>query len=205
MKRFSYYQLAFLLLLLSLTLTGCQSRDKAPVQRQVAEMSFRDTIETAPDTLFSETRLMAERGAVLQRTRDIFSVIRNYQLSTGGLVMTELLDKAYCSKAWNNMLLAVRRKEFQTNTLFFEIDYWTMTRDPGYVTYDEFEVTQMVIDGQRMMASVDFTVFEMNTYCPARVDMVYEDGQWVIDNFYDMKYMVDVRGSMLQYLVSDVM
>ena len=121
MKRFSYYQLAFLLLLLSLTLTGCQSRDKAPVQRQVAEMSFRDTIETAPDTLFSETRLMAERGAVLQRTRDIFSVIRNYQLSTGGLVMTELLDKAYCSKAWNNMLLAVRRKEFQTNTLTGEI------------------------------------------------------------------------------------
>ena len=35
--------------------------------------------------------------------------------------------------------------------------------------------------------------------------MIFEDGRWVINNFYDMKYMVDVRNSMLQYLVTDMM
>ena len=45
----------------------------------------------------------------------------------------------------------------------------------------------------------------MFTYTPARIDMIFEDGRWVINNFYDMKYMVDVRNSMLQYLVTDMM
>ena len=50
---------------------------------------------------------------------------------------------------------------------------------------------------------MDFTVYEMYTYCPARIDMVYEDGRWVIDNFYDKKFMVDVRSSMQQYIATN--
>ena len=130
---------------------------------------------------------------------------KDYQRSMGGFVMSELLDKSYCSKSWNKLLLSVHRKEYQSNSLFFEIDYWTMTRDPSFVTYDEFEVSKIAVDGQRMFASVDYTVYEMFTYTPARIDMIFEDGRWVINNFYDMKYMVDVRNSMLQYLVTDMM
>ena len=205
LKRFKINQLAKLLLVLPLVVTGCGSSDKAPdAKEEAALMSVRDTVEyVASDSVFSETKLLAQQGAVLERARDIFSAIRTYQLQNGALVMTDLLDKAFCSKAWNELLLAVHRKEYESGTLFFEIDYWTMTRDPGYVTFDEFEVTKMAYDGERMMASVDFTVYEMYTYCPARIDMVYEDGRWVIDNFYDKKFMVDVRSSMQQYIATN--
>ena len=118
--------------------------------------------------------------------------------------MNELFDKMYCSKSWNDMLMSVRRKEFETNTLFFEVDYWVMTRELGFVTFDEFRVSRLVANEDEKFASVDFTVYDLFTYNPARVDMVYEDGRWVINNFYDLKYGVNVRNSMMEYLVTDL-
>ena len=206
MKEFINIVRVALLLILPLTVAGCMSRNKHHQLLQAhLKAPLTETITTsAPDSLFSETKLEIERGIVLERARDIFRVIKDYQLSMGGLVMSELLDKSYCSKSWNKLLMSVHRKEYQTNTLFFEIEYWTMTREPGFVSFDEFEVTRLDITGKRMFATVDYTVYETLTYNPARIDMVYEDGHWVIDNFYDMKHMVDVRSSMLQYLATDM-
>ena len=74
----------------------------------------------------------------------------------------------------------------------------------------EYEVSEGVWAGGAEfhdgdVKDADYTVYEMFTYTPARIDMIFEDGRWVINNFYDMKYMVDVRNSMLQYLVTDMM
>jgi len=33
---------------------------------------------------------------------------------------------------------------------------------------------------------------------------VYEDGQWKIDNFYQLKFMLNVRDSMYRYLDADI-
>lgn len=207
MKHFSYKPFIELLLVVPLVMTGCQRHRKAIEPIRAVKTATADTAKDTitADTVFSETRLLAEREVVLERARDIFRVVKDYQRSMGGFVMSELLDKSYCSKSWNKLLLSVHRKEYQSNSLFFEIDYWTMTRDPSFVTYDEFEVSKIAVDGQRMFASVDYTVYEMFTYTPARIDMIFEDGRWVINNFYDMKFMVDVRNSMLQYLVTDMM
>ena len=141
---------------------------------------------------------------MLECAKSIFHEVRNYELSCGGIVMNELFDKMYCSKSWNDMLMSVRRKEFETNTLFFEVDYWAMTRELGFVTFDEFRVSRLVVNEDEKFASVDFTVYDLFTYNPARVDMVYENGRWVINNFYDLKYGVNVRNSMMEYLVTDL-
>lgn len=206
MRQFINKVFVALLPILPLTVTGCMNRDKhhQPLQAYTKAPLTETTILSAPDSSFSETKLEIERSIVLERAHDIFRVIKDYQLSMGGFVISELLDKSYCSKSWNKLLMSVRRKEYQTSTLFFEIDYWTMSRDPGLVSFDEFEVTRLDTSGKRKFATVNYTVYEALTYTPARIDMVYEDGHWVIDNFYDMKFMVDVRSSMLQYLATDM-
>ena len=95
--------------------------------------------------------------------------------------------------------MKVRCKEEETATLFFEIEYWTMTRELGVVTFDDFEISRLSMDSV-MTASVNYVAYGTESYTPARIDMVYEDGRWVIDNFHDLKYKLDVRESMMYYL-----
>ena len=71
-------------------------------------------------------------------------------------------------------------------------------------TFEEFEVTKLVMDEQGKSASVSFVVYEPDTYVPARVDLVFENGRWVIDNFYDLRYMLNLRHGMWNYLNHDI-
>ena len=142
---------------------------------------------------------MLERGVVLERVKTIYSLIKQERYF-GESTDNDLLDKAFCSKSWNQLLMAVRRQEYLTNTLFFELDHWTMSNDIDVVSFEEFEVRNLIFSSDEKRAQVDFTVYEANRYTPARVELVYEDGQWKIDNFYHLKYMFNMRERMWQYL-----
>ena len=157
-----------------------------------------------PDHLSSEMALQVESGVVLEHVRNIYDMVKHESLNCGRAVDNDLLDKAYCSKSWNDMLAAVRRKEFRTNNLFFEVNHWTMAYDTNLVNFDEFEVRYCYIgaDNERL-ASVFFTVYTPDTYIPARVDLVYEDGGWKIDNFHHLKYAMNMKECMWEYLHND--
>lgn len=163
-------------------------------------LSMQDKRDSNP----VEMNYILERQAVLERVKDIYRVVRGEFLRHGSSVENELLDKAYCSKDWNSLLLAVRYKEFQTNTLFFEVNRWSMTTESSLVWFDEFEVTSLAFAPQKT-ASVSFVVYEDNTYTPAKLDLVYENGQWMIDNFYNMKYGLNLKERMWYYLENDIM
>ena len=75
--------------------------------------------------------------------------------------------------------------------------------DQRTITFEDFEVTKLVMDEKEKSASVSFVVCEYNDDVPARVDLVYEDGRWVIDNFYDLRYMLNLRHCMWNYLNND--
>ena len=147
-----------------------------------------------------------EREVVLDRVKRIYSIIRQECTYMGGSVDSDLLDRTFCSKRWNQLLLAVRAKEHQTNTLFFEVNRWTMAYDLDLINFDEFEVADIHIgSNNQKTAIVNFTVFDMDSYTPARLELVYEDGQWKIDNFYHMKYMLNLRQCMYRYLNNDML
>ena len=192
-----------LLLVLLLLITGCRGGDDRSAQGKGGTVLAMDTTVMA-DTMSTEMRLKLEAGIVKNRVEGIYRIVKESYMANGGIVQNEILDKCYCSKEWNKLLMAVRYKEHLTNTLFFEVDYWSMARESaGLVSFDEFEVTDLTISTEKMTASVNFTVFELDTYTPARVDLVYENGQWMIDNFHNLKYMVDARKSMRFYLIND--
>ena len=149
--------------------------------------------------------LAIERQVVLERVKCNYGLIKQETTYLGGSVDNDWLDKAFCSKRWNDLLMAVRRKEFQTNSLFFEVNRWTMAYDSNLISFDEFEVADCFIgSNEDKIASVNFTVYTSDSYTPVRVELVYEDGQWKIDNFYHLKYMLNLRESMYQYLDNDM-
>lgn len=185
---------------LLLMFSGCQ---RGSNNDKTSQLVAKDTTKTIIQKN-SEIQMEMERAIVLDRVKNIFRVVSEDQRSMSGFVMSGLCDRAFCSKSWNELMMAVQRKEYLTSTLFFELDYWTMTRDPELVTFEEFEVTKLVMDEQGKSASVSFVVYEPDTYIPARVDLVFENGRWVIDNFYDLRYMLNLRHCMWNYLNHDI-
>lgn len=185
---------------LLLMFSGCQRGSNNDKTNQIVA---KDTTKTIIQKN-SEIQMEMERAIVLDRVKNIFRVVSEDQRSMSGFVMSGLCDRAFCSKSWNELMMAVQRKEYLTSTLFFELDYWTMTRDPELVTFEEFEVTKLVMDEQGKSASVSFVVYEPDTYVPARVDLVFENGRWVIDNFYNLRYMLNLRHCMWNYLNHDI-
>ena len=157
-----------------------------------------------PDSVKSEMALQLEREALLERVRAIYTLVKHECIYLGGSVDNDMLDKSFCSNSWNKLLMAVRSKEHNTGTLFFEVNKWTMTYDSDLVSFDEFEVQDLNMDANEMTATVNFTVYASDTYTPARIELVYEDGNWKIDNFYHLKYGLNLRSQMWDYLGNDL-
>ena len=188
-----------LTLVIGLMSTGCQKSGNRTPESDNANEILKDTVIS--DSVQSEMAIAIERQFVIERVKSVYVLIKQECTYLGGSVDNDWLDKAFCSRRWNDLLMAVRRKEFQTNTLFFEVNRWTMTYDSNLISFDEFEVADCFIgDDNDKTATVNFAVYATDSYTPVRVELVYEDGQWKIDNFYHMKYMLNLRQSMYQYL-----
>lgn len=189
---------------LILTFTCFDERNSASVEKETA--SFIDsTYLSSVDTMNTEMRMEIERAIVLERVRDIYQLVRNEYVCHGGCGEYEWFDRAFCSKSWNKLLMQVRWKEEDTGTLFFEVDRWSMLRYPdSFVSFEEFEVKDLWIDGNQKRASVSFVVYNDDTYTPARIDLVYEDNRWLIDDFHNLRYMIDLRNCMWDYLTHDI-
>lgn len=162
------------------------------------------SIMSTPDSVKSEMALQLEREALLEHVRAMYTLVKHECIYLGGSVDNDMLDKSFCSKSWNKLLMAVRSKEHNTGTLFFEVNKWTMTYDSDLVSFDEFEVQDLNMDANEMTATVNFTVYASDTYTPARIELVYEDGNWKIDNFYHLKYGLNMRSQMWDYLGNDL-
>ena len=184
----------------SVSLSSCQNTS-SEVQDNYDYTQFISTDSPSlSDTLTTEISADVERGVVLERVQNIYSLIKQECTYMGGSTDSDLLDKAFCSESWNQLLMAVRRQEYLTNTLFFEVNHWTMSHDTELVNFDEFQVRNLVISEDEKRAQVDFTVYEPDNYIPARIELVFEDGQWKIDNFYHLKYMFNLRERMWEFL-----
>lgn len=174
-----------------------QETEDEQIVKQVSMMA-------TPDSVKSEMALQLEREALLERVRAMYTLVKHECIYLGGSVDNDMLDKSFCSKSWNKLLMAVRSKEHNTGTLFFEVNKWTMTYDSDLVSFDEFEVQDLNMDANEMTATVNFTVYASDTYTPARIELVYEDGNWKIDNFYHLKYGLNLRSQMWDYLGNDL-
>ena len=124
------------------------SCDQDTEDEQVVEQK---SVTALPDSVKSEMSLQLEREALMERVRAIYSLVKQESVCMGGSVDSDLLDKSFCSKSWNKLLMAVRNKEHNTGTLFFEVNKWTMAYDSDLVSFDEFEVQDLNIDTDEVL------------------------------------------------------
>ena len=195
--------LAYVALILTFTCFD-DERNPETVEKETASL-VDSTYLLSADTMNTEMSMEIERAIVLERVKDIYQLVRNEYVCHGGCGEYEWFDRAFCSKSWNKLLMQVRWKEEDTGTLFFEVDRWSMLRYPdSFVNFEEFEVKDLWFDGNQKRASVSFVVYNDDTYTPARIDLVYEDNRWVIDDFHNLRYMLDLRNCMWNYLTHDI-
>ena len=181
---------------------GYQSaRNQATEDEQVVGLA---NMAALPDSVRTEMRLKLEREALMERVRAMYTIVKHECTYMGGNIDSDMLDKSFCSRSWNKLLMAVRSKEHNTGTLFFEVNKWTMSYESDLVNFDEFEVQDLNMDDDKMTATVNFTVYASDTYTPARIELVYEDGNWKVDNFYHLKYGLNMRSQMWHYLGNDL-
>ena len=200
MKRFANITSMLLLLIVCAMSVSCGRAPKETAMvADSTQIILKDTM-----LLNSEMNVTVESGIVLEHVRWIYNMVKSESMNLGGSVENDLLDRAYCSKSWNKLLAEVRRKEFRTYNLFSEVNHWTMAYDTNLVSFDEFEVRNCYIGpNNERTASVLFTVYTSDTYMPVRIDLVYEDGQWKIDNFHNLKYMLNLKESMWNFVHSN--
>ena len=201
MTKVSIIKAALVAMTLVLTITSC--RDRVQESAHTDNVVVKDSARLASPSANSELFVEVEKGVVLNKVKDIFRLLKSEYMYHGGSYDNDLFDKVFCSKSWNKLLLAVRCKEEQSGTLCFEINHWSMTRYSGSMpSYDEFNVENIDLLSPVKRATVAFTVYENDTYTPARIDLVYEDGQWVIDNFHNLKFMIDMRSALWNFVAN---
>lgn len=192
---------AFVALTLVVTTPSCQNHGHKAAQYDTCTVEDSFLLAPTADTLSSETSVEVQQGIVLEKVKDIYRLIRAEYMAHGGSFDNEMFDRTFCSKSWNKLMMKVHRKEDRTGTLFFEINHWSMSRAAGnFLFFDEFEVKYFNTHRKDKRAVVSFTVFEDYTFTPARVELVYEDNQWKIDNFYNLRYGLNVRTAMWNYI-----
>lgn len=194
----------FALATLILTFAYFDERNTAPVDSDTASTTASSHLVPV-DSMDSEMRMDLERAVVLERVKDIYRFVRNEYVCHGGYCESELFDRIFCTKSLNELLMSVHCKEEDTGTLFFEFDRWSMLRYPEpYASFEEFEVKDLQIDGNQKRASVSFVVYVDDTCIPARVDLVYEDNRWLINDFHNLRYQLHLRSCMWDYLLHDI-
>ena len=101
-------------------------------------------------------------------------------------------EQDYCSQDWNNLVAAVLAK----NENYFEADYWIMGQDWDNVGIKDVKVSKV----SDTVCTATFNIINFGTAHPACLTLVYERGNWFIDNFIDVKYSLDWKEGMKEDL-----
>lgn len=141
--------------------------------------------------------------SVVHRVNDIYEGVFDYYgkvFITSTLSSLDNIDSLYCSADWNAWVSRVHdfdcKHEDDGMMGFFDADYWIMGQD-----WQDLSISDIrVIDLTDLAATVELNLHNCGSTIPVRLEMVMEDGLWRIDNFIDIKYDLNWKASMKEYL-----
>lgn len=175
--------------LFSCTLMACKN---APASSQTAPSDQTTAVET-PTTQPTEQTAQNEnpqtRPDVALRVENIYKEVcgaynkANQMDFSEGMAMLgkKDFDKQFCSKAWHKAVEQVNEKDSQNadEMGFFDFDYWVQGQDFNQLSATDVRVVS--IDGDK--AVVALNLHNCGEVTPLRLRMVYERGDWFIDDF----------------------
>lgn len=142
-------------------------------------------------------------ASVVTRVQEIYSdVFKQYNEfdQQRSDMPREKNDSLYCSADWNRWIARVDSDSRQNGGIgFMEADYWIMGQDWDELSVSDINVTSMTDS----IATVELNLHNLGNVIPVRLDMIFENGAWKIDNFMDVKNDFDWKTRMKEYLTQE--
>ena len=111
---------------------------------------------------------------------------------------TDSLDIAFCSGQWQTLVEMVNNKDSEDmgEERFFTADYWIMGQDYGKISVSDVKA-ELKDDGTHANVSL---ILHNLTEIKVKLEMVFENGEWKIDNFIDQSKNVNWKENMIKHL-----
>ena len=184
-----------LLCCIVMILTGCGNKNngniipmgnEAPPVEEAAATKEQNQNSADPELI--KDRVNAIYGAVAEAYPEINDITPS----------NDQLDDAYCTSEWKTLVGMVNSKDAENmgREGFFDADYWIMGQDWGKITISNLKID--VKDDTH--ANALFTLHNLGNQTKVRLEMIFERGEWFIDNFIDETHKQDWKKDMTQYL-----
>ena len=138
----------------------------------------------------------------LETVQEVYEAVGQAYSSEDWQTQSNELDKKYCSKDWNATVKAVIEKDNQTpdEMGFFDADYWVMGQDFSKKIYaTDLNLEKLLMDDTPWEAAVTLKLHNFSEI-PVRVNLIYEGGEWKVDDLTDLSNDLDWKKSMKEYL-----
>lgn len=140
----------------------------------------------------------------IEQVQEVYEAVSKAYRSKDWQKQSATLDKKFCSKDWLATVAAVVEKDNKNSEDeigFFDADYWVMGQDfdENNLHATDFFLEKILMDEQPWKAAVTLKLHNYNEI-PVRVNLIYEDGTWKVDDLTDLRYDNDWKQNMKEYL-----
>lgn len=138
----------------------------------------------------------------LETVQEVYEAVGQAYSSEDWQTQSNELDKKFCSKDWNATVKSVIEKDNQTpdEMGFFVADYWVMGQDFSKKIYaTDLNLEKLLMDDTPWEAAVTLKLHNFSEI-PVRVNLIYEGGEWKVDDLTDLSNDLDWKKSMKEYL-----
>lgn len=138
----------------------------------------------------------------LETVQEVYEAVGQAYSSEDWQTQSNELDKKFCSKDWNATVKAVIEKDNQNpdEMGFFDADYWVMGQDFSKKIYaTDLNLEKLLMDDTPWEAAVTLKLHNFSEI-PVRVNLIYEGGEWKVDDLTDLSNDLDWKKSMKEYL-----
>lgn len=138
----------------------------------------------------------------LETVQEVYEAVGQAYSSEDWQTQSNELDKKFCSKDWNATVKSVIEKDNQTpdEMGFFDADYWVMGQDFSKKIYaTDLNLEKLLMDDTPWEAAVTLKLHNFSEI-PVRINLIYEGGEWKVDDLTDLSNDLDWKKSMKEYL-----
>ena len=151
------------------------------------------------DTTKTEDNSHADPALVEERVKAIYEHVAAAYPDLPDLTPSnDSLDLAFCSGHWQSLVALVNEKDAASmgSEHFFDADYWIMGQEWGNISATDVKAT--VKDNTHAEATL--LLHNCGTATKVKLEMVFERGEWLIDNFIDQTRGDDWKKNMIEYI-----
>lgn len=183
-----------------ITLAACGNKTNGNSGNEVPKDS--DYMLDGPGSVYEPTVEEAGQYAI-ETVQRLYEAVSEAYSSEDWQTKSNELDKKFCSQDWLATVKAVIEKDNKNpdEMGFFDADYWVMGQDfdTQNLHASDFYLEKILMEDKPWEAAVTLKLHNYGEI-PVRVNLIYEGGEWKVDDLTDIRYDLDWKQSMKEYL-----